>query len=155
MKGFKKTPVPVPVVPLRPVLCEHCKQIGCHLKSYLIQFGWSTSPFEYKTGKQMAKFCLLFANKFSSRAWIVCRYKQWLWRASRYRVTTVLPQLLSKLLEVLQWVGTVASAEKENVNILLSFWNMKKEHWCYRVDTTIFCKRLNVWNAKIWLFLYN
>lgn len=75
--------------------------------------------------------------------------------ASQYRETTVLPQLFAKLLEVLQWVGTVAYAEKENVNILLSFWNMKEERWCYRVDTTIFCKGLNVWNAKIWLLLYN
>lgn len=68
----------------------------------------------------------------------------------------VLPRLFccAKFVEVLQGVGAVASAAEDSIKALLSFWNMKKEQWHYQIDM-IFCKGLNILNAKIRLFFYN
>lgn len=58
-------------------------------------------------------------------------------------------------MEMLQWVGTGASAEKERVNLLFSFWNVEEEHWRYQINIMISCRDLNILNVKIWLFFYN
>lgn len=118
----------------------------------------STSPSECirETNGKKKKTTFFLPNKFSPCTWIVYGNKQWLQHV-QVNTETVLPQLFccAKCVEVLHWVGTVASVEEDSINTLLSFWNMKEEHWHYWIVIMIFCKELNILNAKIWLSFYN